>query len=102
MNKQQIQFCIDYNLEIIADFERDIQGAEKQLLQCRRDHNVRSKQIQAGEMIEWLERSGIPWLKETQGMIQEHVEILRLQLTGLSYEDATDQLLAGIEQGTLF
>ncbi|WP_449601109.1 hypothetical protein [Paenibacillus sp. Marseille-Q9583] len=42
MNKQQILFYIDYNLEIIADFERDIQGAEKQLLQCRRNYNTRS------------------------------------------------------------
>ncbi|WP_405174281.1 hypothetical protein MHI27_17150 [Paenibacillus sp. FSL H8-0261] len=40
MNKLQILFCIDYNLEIIADFERDIQGAEKQLLQWRRDYNT--------------------------------------------------------------
>lgn len=59
-------------------------------------------QIRAGEMIEWLEKSGIPWLRETQGMIQEHVEILRLQLTGMSYEEAVTQLQADVQQGTLF
>ncbi|WP_234541765.1 hypothetical protein [Paenibacillus pseudetheri] len=59
-------------------------------------------QIRAGEMFEWLEKSGIPWLRETQGMIQEHVEILRLQLTGMSYEEAVTQLQADVQQGTLF
>jgi len=59
-------------------------------------------QIWAGEMIEWLEKSGIPWLRETKGMIQEHVEILRLQLTGMSYEEAVAQLQADVQQGTLF
>jgi hypothetical protein len=59
-------------------------------------------QIRAGEMIEWLEKFGIPWLRETQGMIQEHVEILRLQLTGMSYEEAVTQLQADVQQGTLF
>lgn len=59
-------------------------------------------QIRAGEMIEWLEKSGIPWLRETQGMIQEDVEILRLQLTGMSYEEAVTQLQADVQPGTLF
>lgn len=35
-------------------------------------------------------------------MIQEHVEILRLQLTGMSYEEAVTQLQADVQQGTLF
>ncbi|GGH46113.1 hypothetical protein GCM10008014_08560 [Paenibacillus silvae] len=101
----EIQFSIDNILETIVAFERDIQSAEKQLLQCRHEYNVCSRKEQSRVIreIEFLEKTGIPRLRETHAMLKEDVGIFKLQLeTGMSYEEAENRLKDESEQPTLF
>ncbi|MDF2679106.1 MAG: hypothetical protein K0R47_296 [Brevibacillus sp.] len=88
MTSDQIEYSIRFNQELLKQEEEFLVMARDQLKQHYQELNIRKKATSARQSIDYLEKHFIPDAEERLEAIKRHIEIRKLQLTGLSHDEA--------------
>jgi len=102
MEAWHLNYSLKYNQELLEEQLELLSKAREQLKRHYGELNIRSKAWSARLYIDYLEKNFIPDTEETIEAIRQMIEINKLQLTGLSYEEAHAQLNKGGQQIELF
>lgn len=88
MTVDQIDYSIRYHQELLEQEEEFMRMAQDQLKQHCQELNIRKKTASARQSIDYLEKHFIPATKKRIESIKRHIEVRKLQLSGMSYEQA--------------
>ncbi|GED34983.1 hypothetical protein P9G84_22245 [Brevibacillus centrosporus] len=89
---RHLEDSIQCNQEFLQDEMKMLNIAHNQLKQHFQELNIRKKAVRARETIDYLEKKFIPDTQERIELIKRCIEISKLQLAGLTYEEAERQL----------
>lgn len=87
-----LNYSIAFNNRALEEERVLLQMAYDQLRRHHQELNIRRKAISARQSIEYLTKKFIPNQQEQISTLERHIEIRKLQLTGLTYEEAEMQL----------
>lgn len=87
-----LNYSIEFNTRALEEDRALLHLAQEQLKRHHQELNIRRKATSARQSIEYLTKKFIPGIQEEIAMIERLIEIRKLQLTGLSYEEAEMQL----------
>ncbi|UED70746.1 hypothetical protein [Brevibacillus sp. HD3.3A] len=96
-----LNYSIAFNNRALEEDRALLQMAYDQLRRHHQELNIRRKAISARQSIEYLTKKFIPDIQEEIAMIERLIEIRKLQLTGLTYEEAEAFLEAGASERQL-
>lgn len=97
-----LNYSIQFNTRALEDDRELLKLAQEQLKRHHQELNIRKKAACARQSIDYLEKHFIPDTEERLESIKRHIEIRKLQLTGLSYEEAESQMDLADQQLELF
>lgn len=83
-----LNYSIEFNTRALEEERALLQLAQDQLKRHHQELNIRRKAYEARQSIEYLTKRFIPNQQEQIAMLERHIEIRKLQLTGLKYEEA--------------
>lgn len=87
-----LNYSIQFNSQALEEDRALLNLAQEQLKHHHQELNIRKKATEARQSIEFLTKKFIPDLQEQIAVLERHIEIRKLQLTGLTYEEAERQI----------
>lgn len=93
MTPAMLQYSIEFNMKWLQEEMDDLKSAQQQIKQLLPELNKRRGWQKAKETIDYLEQKYIPYKLEQIESAKRLIEIRKLQLNGLTYEEAERQLM---------